>query len=306
MANSVAENVLGLIGTIFWTCQVIPQIWKSWREKSTEGLSPWLMFIWSVASIFFGAYVVVQNVNIPIILQPQLFGVLAAFSWIQCLYYARRRSLRFCTVLFLSYLLAFGGLEVGFRFAVQENLDHGHDGLLTFCAVFGAILITAGFIPQYLQIWRHAEVMGISLIFMAVDMSGALFSLLSLCFKTQFYAVAALTYISVLVFDGGIVFCAFVLNPRAQRKRRAALAASRRADVALPAGSDAQATDTAVPVVEPVEAAITTAEKHVNLEQTSEGELALHRGSTVVAQTVPKEDIEGREIEVQPSSYLTV
>jgi hypothetical protein len=60
--NSIAENVLGTIGmlpydfwrsltiytvtgTILWTGQLAPQVWKSWREKSTSGLSPWLVFV---------------------------------------------------------------------------------------------------------------------------------------------------------------------------------------------------------------------------------------------------------------------
>lgn len=59
--NSVAENVFGTLGesfvsfqifisidvyslgTICWSGQILPQIWKSYREKSTEGLSHWLM-----------------------------------------------------------------------------------------------------------------------------------------------------------------------------------------------------------------------------------------------------------------------
>jgi hypothetical protein len=30
-------------GAILWTVQLIPQLFKSWRTKSTEGLSPWLV-----------------------------------------------------------------------------------------------------------------------------------------------------------------------------------------------------------------------------------------------------------------------
>ena len=68
-ANPVAENVLGTMGklafvsnldireleagtdidsrllvagTICWTIQLVPQVWKSWRTKSTEGLSEYL------------------------------------------------------------------------------------------------------------------------------------------------------------------------------------------------------------------------------------------------------------------------
>jgi hypothetical protein len=64
LSNPIAENVFGTLGgwssssdgaladapplitgTICWTVQLVPQIWKSWREKSTEGLSPWLVCV---------------------------------------------------------------------------------------------------------------------------------------------------------------------------------------------------------------------------------------------------------------------
>lgn len=96
-------------GTILWCIQIIPQIVMNYRRKNVVGLSPWLMyvrrkkeaetrarahqtllslsssrrFIWSFASIFLGAYAIAQSINIPIIVQPQLFGFLSAFCWVQ-------------------------------------------------------------------------------------------------------------------------------------------------------------------------------------------------------------------------------
>ena len=32
-------------GTVCWTVQLIPQVWKSWRAKSTDGLSHWLVYV---------------------------------------------------------------------------------------------------------------------------------------------------------------------------------------------------------------------------------------------------------------------
>lgn len=74
-ANAVLENVFGTIGAVLWTIQIIPQIWKSWRTKDTEGLSAWLMLTWAVASIFLGTYVVVQDVNVPIIVSREVLYV---------------------------------------------------------------------------------------------------------------------------------------------------------------------------------------------------------------------------------------
>jgi hypothetical protein len=65
--NALAENIFGTLGpavccipgyphnlisiffciattgAILWTVQLIPQLIKTWRTKSVEGLSPWLV-----------------------------------------------------------------------------------------------------------------------------------------------------------------------------------------------------------------------------------------------------------------------
>jgi uncharacterized protein with PQ loop repeat len=41
--NAVADKVLATIGAVLWSIQVIPQIIKSYRTKSTDGLSAKLM-----------------------------------------------------------------------------------------------------------------------------------------------------------------------------------------------------------------------------------------------------------------------
>ena len=40
-------------------------------------------FLWGISGPFLGVYVVVQNLNIPLILQPQIFAFLCAVSWAQ-------------------------------------------------------------------------------------------------------------------------------------------------------------------------------------------------------------------------------
>ncbi|KAF8829547.1 hypothetical protein HHX47_DHR3000639 [Lentinula edodes] len=81
--NSVAENAFGTAGTICWTIQLIPQLWKTYREKDTTGLSDWMILAWSVSGAFLGTYSIVKNLNIPLILQPQLFAALTMASWAQ-------------------------------------------------------------------------------------------------------------------------------------------------------------------------------------------------------------------------------
>lgn len=74
--------------------------------------------------------------------------------------------------------------------------------------------------PQYWEIYRLKEVVGISLIFMAIDIAGGLFSLLSLVFREEFDIAACVSYTLVVVLDGLVVILAFILNPIARRRRR--------------------------------------------------------------------------------------
>ncbi|CAE6466749.1 unnamed protein product [Rhizoctonia solani] len=222
--NEVAENILATIGTVLWTAQLVPQVVKSYREKSTEGLSPWLMFIWALSAWFLGVYAIVQNISIPIILQPQLFGALAALSWIQCLYYGSKKSRLFCASLYMAFLchlsLRWTRDPTFTNFPTNQRTDRAGDEWPTrVMGIMSALLISLGLLPQYWEIWKRKEVVGISMLFMSVDMLGGVFSVLSLVFQAQFDAIAAVSYVLVVVLDGIVVLAAFILNPIARRRR---------------------------------------------------------------------------------------
>lgn len=85
----LAANVLGLIGTVCWAVQLCPQIWHSWRTKSTEGLPAAMMFLWSFSGVPFGVYAIVQKFNIPLQVQPQFFCLLCMVSWGQVQVYSK-------------------------------------------------------------------------------------------------------------------------------------------------------------------------------------------------------------------------
>lgn len=220
--NSVAENVLGTIGTICWTGQIIPQNWKSWREHSTEGLSAYLVLLWAIGAIPLGVYSIVQNLNIPLIIQPQIFGSLCAVSWTQCLYYTHKRSFAFCTCMFGMYCIIGGGFEVAMVFACRHALNVDNNPRPTqFFGILSSVLIALGLLPQYWEIWKRKEVVGISYFFITIDTLGGVFSLLSLVFKPKFDIIAAVTYSLVVVMDSVILIAAATLNPCARRKHAA-------------------------------------------------------------------------------------
>ncbi|KAK2463637.1 hypothetical protein APHAL10511_004388 [Amanita phalloides] len=219
MVNHVAENVLGTFGTVCWTIQLVPQIVKSWCESSTRGLSPWLMLIWSLTGAFFGTYAIVQGLSIPLIIQPQLFTLLSLVSWAQCLYYDRGYSKLRAVSAALATMILIGTFEVGMVYAIRPSYAEGDRKAVASFGILSSVLIAIGLLPQYWEIYKHRQVIGISLVFMSVDMAGGVFSDLSLAFRPEFDVLAAVVYTLVVVMDGIVLLAALVLNPRAARRK---------------------------------------------------------------------------------------
>jgi len=117
-----------------------------------------------------------------------------------------------------------GGFQAGMVFALKSSTQNGtvdQQGL-RFFGIFSSIIISVALFPQYYEIWKHGEVIGISITFMIVDLLGGVFSDLSLVFKTDFDAIAAVTYTLVVIFDAVVIVLAMILNPRANRRRKRA------------------------------------------------------------------------------------
>ncbi|KZP33615.1 hypothetical protein FIBSPDRAFT_847535 [Athelia psychrophila] len=228
--NLVAENAFGYLGVIFWMIQLIPQIWKSWRTKSTDGYSHWLALVWAVSAPFLGAYAILQNLNTPLIVQPQVFCFLSLISWGQCQYYSYQRSKLRAATMTLVVGVFLAGLEVSLVFAVKSVY---HDGVgntraLDFVGIMSSVLISLALFPQYYEIWKHQEVIGISILFMLIDLLGGVWSDLSLVFKGgKLDVIAAMSYSLVIALDSVVIICALVLNPRANRRRHKEAVAAR-------------------------------------------------------------------------------
>ncbi|KAF9453608.1 hypothetical protein P691DRAFT_800242 [Macrolepiota fuliginosa MF-IS2] len=242
--NPVAENVLGTMGTICWTGQLIPQVWKNYRAKKTVGLSPFLMLLWGIATMFLGAYSILQRLNIPLQIQPQLFGFLSLVSWGQCLYYDpgrqdRKRSSIFITV---STMIFIGALELMLVFVSRPAYERGVSAPITLFGVLSIVTIAGGLLPQYWEIYIRKEVVGVSYVFISIDMLGGLLNALSLAFSTEFDPLAGTAFISVVIMDSVIIFAAIILNPRARRRRRLQ-AATTTAEIEAGAGAGVRMDD---------------------------------------------------------------
>ncbi|CAG8479128.1 5619_t:CDS:2 [Ambispora leptoticha] len=85
--NPILENLFGYLGTFLLSIQLLPQVYKNWKGKSTKGLSATMLLIFATSSFIFGIYTIGVSLPIPIILQPQSFGLLSLVCHVQCLYY---------------------------------------------------------------------------------------------------------------------------------------------------------------------------------------------------------------------------
>lgn len=217
--NKSAENVLGTLGAVFWTIQILPQIWKSHRTKSTRGLSASLMFLWAFAALFLGTYIVVQRLSIPLQVQPQIFGVLGAMSWCQCLYYEHGYSKAKAISILVGFCVIFAGFEAGSVYALWAGEDNGTEAPVLFYGYTSSVLLAVALLPQYWEIYRLKEVVGISLSFMAIDILGGVFSFLSLFFRPKLDIAAFVSYALVVILDGVVVVLAWILNPIAKKRR---------------------------------------------------------------------------------------
>lgn len=99
----------------------------------------------------------------------------------------------------LSVMAFFGGLEAILVVSLRPMHDKGNHVPTNFFGILAAVLISAAFLPQYWEIYRLKEVVGISILFISIDMIGGVFSDLSLIFKKEFDAIAAVSYTSVVV-----------------------------------------------------------------------------------------------------------
>lgn len=99
----------------------------------------------------------------------------------------------------VGIIILMGGLEVAMVFAVRPSFHKGNGRAVQFFGIFSSVLISLALLPQYYEIYKRKEVIGISILFMLVDMLGGVFSDLSLVFKEEFDIIASITYSLVVV-----------------------------------------------------------------------------------------------------------
>ncbi|KAJ5361187.1 hypothetical protein N7541_002031 [Penicillium brevicompactum] len=221
MENRVAENVLGTLGAVCWSIQLLPQIIINYRRHDTDGLQGSMMLLWAAAGVPLGVYNIVEEFNIALRIQPQILTTLSLLTWAQCLYYGKKYSISKCCIAVTSLLVLLGGIEAGLIFGLQAAKDQGLRWPLILMAVLSACLLAAGVLRHYWDIYVHRTVRGISFIFVGIDAAGDLFSLVSVLFGRKIDILGIVIYGTELILWIGVFICGGIFNLRPWIKERA-------------------------------------------------------------------------------------
>lgn len=185
--NSAASTVCGLIGTVCWCIQLLPQIRYIIKQKDTTGFNPIFMGLWLIASPFLACYAFISNQNIAIRIQPNLFMVFCLVAYyLSCLYPPHKKSKKFIYGTIGGFLLSCVILEVGFIPWLKPLYAKGtHWPALVFGIISG-IVLAAGILPLYYELFhRQGRVVGISFVFLSIDSLGAYLSIISVILGTM-------------------------------------------------------------------------------------------------------------------------
>ncbi|KAJ5759916.1 hypothetical protein N7520_007072 [Penicillium odoratum] len=228
---TLASNVLGTIGTTLWCVQLIPQIWYNWRRKKTDGFPAAMMFLWASCSVPMGAYLILQKVNIPLQIQPQIFGFFSLVSWCQVLYYNHNYSRLKASLVCLGCSALFGGIEALLILTLRIPYSKGVSWPDIVVGVVAAILLTAGLLPPYFELWkRDGRVIGFNWVFLSIDTLGGMFSLFALAAQGSFDILGGIMYILVIILEGGIYVSHIVWRIRYRKLRKEAKISGRSID----------------------------------------------------------------------------
>ncbi|KAI4605056.1 hypothetical protein J4E80_010739 [Alternaria sp. BMP 0032] len=208
----VAANVLGSLGAVCWSIQLIPQIVINYRRHNATGLQPTMMMLWAWAGVPLSVYNIAEDYNIALRIQPQILTVLSLVTWIQCYYYEKSWSVLRSLAVVVPVACLMGGIQAGLIFAIQHAKSEGLRWPSILMAVASAALLAAGVLRHYVDVYVHRTVRGISFIFVGIDALGDLFSLVSVVFQPKLDVLGLVIYGSELVLWIGIFLCGAYYN----------------------------------------------------------------------------------------------
>lgn len=182
-----------------------------------------MMFLWAVCGVPFGAYAIIQNFNVPIQIQPQVFMSLSLVSWVQILIYGNKWSVKKAVFTGIIVATLFGGIEVMLILTLKPVYERGVEVPIFVVGAVASILLAAGLIPPYFEIYkRRGRVAGINFVFLAMDWNGAFFSLMAIVTQNTFDVLGGILYITCVLLEIGIFLSHIIWMVRTRKIRERA------------------------------------------------------------------------------------
>lgn len=192
--------------------QLIPQIVINYRRHNAIGLQPTMMMLWAWAGVPLGVYNIAEGFNIALQIQPQILTLLSLITWTQCFYYERNWSVFRAAMLIVPVACIMGALQAGLIIGVREAKERELEWPSIVMAVASALLLAAGVLRHYIDVYLHRTVRGISFIFIGIDALGDVFSLVSVVFQPTLDVLGMVIYATELVLWVGIFLCGAYYN----------------------------------------------------------------------------------------------
>ncbi|CAI6335078.1 unnamed protein product [Periconia digitata] len=105
-----------------------------------------------------------------------------------------------------------GGIQAALILALRIARDRNVQWPLTLMAVLSAVLLAAGVLRHYWDIYVHRTVRGISFLFVGIDAAGDLFSLVSIVFQARLDVLGTVIYGTELMLWIGVFACGGYYN----------------------------------------------------------------------------------------------
>lgn len=171
-----------------------------------------MMMLWAWAGVPLGVYNIVEEFNVALRVQPQILTLLSLVTWTQCFYYQRQWSVARSLLALTPIVLTMGGIQAGLIVGLSELKNQGVEWPMTLMAVLSAVLLAAGVLRHYWDIWVHRTVRGISFTFVGIDALGDVFSLASVVFQPKLDVLGMAIYGTELVLWIGVFACGGYYN----------------------------------------------------------------------------------------------
>ncbi|KAL4955569.1 PQ loop repeat-domain-containing protein [Aspergillus filifer] len=198
MDNPVAANVLGTMGAVLWSLQLLPQIWKNYRRHSTKSLSTTFFLAWAIAGVPLGIYNIAESFNVALQVQPNILIFLSLVTWSQCKYYGDKWTIKKVGFVATIVAVVLGGIEVGLVYGIRSANERGQEWAAILMASLAAALLAGGVLRHYLDMFRTQSDAGLSLRFAILDASGDVVSLLSVGFQPTIDVLGVVVYATEL------------------------------------------------------------------------------------------------------------